>query len=193
MNTRLQLLTLALLIVCTAPSVAGEAEFLGFTAPVPERWEAEPPENRMRLLQFNIPGDQAEDADMVLYYFGPGRGGSVTENIARWRSQFTDVGGDTLEPRVTEFEVSGMPVTLVELAGTYSRNVGLGPTDEGVPDQTLLAAIIETGQGSVFAQMYGPTATVDAARNGFDDFITGITPVEAPEHEEQEKQSGTGG
>lgn len=183
MNKRVWQLTLALVIAYTGPTVADDARFLGFTAPVPPTWDAQPPETSMRLLQFRVPGDKAEDANMIMYYFGPGRGGSVADNIARWRSQFIDVGGDGLEPQVSEFEVRSMPITLVEFAGTYARGTGLGPTGEGVPNQTLLAAIIETADGTVFAQLFGPTETVDAARKGFEDFLSGITPTEEPANE----------
>jgi hypothetical protein len=192
MNKRVWQLTLALVIAYVGPTAADDARFLGFTAPVPSTWDAQPPETSMRLLQFRVPGDKAEDANMIMYYFGPGKGGSVTDNIARWRSQFIDVGGDAMEPRVSEFDVGGTPITLVELTGTYARGVGLGPTGEGVPDQTLLAAIIETADGTVFAQLFGPTETVNAARSGFENFLTGITPIEAPASEPSQPQ-GQGG
>ncbi|HEX5431180.1 MAG TPA: hypothetical protein VFW83_04390, partial [Bryobacteraceae bacterium] len=38
-----------------------------------------------------VPGDK-EGAECVVYYFGPGQGGPIDANLARWEGQFTIAG-----------------------------------------------------------------------------------------------------
>src|SRR6185503_10900471 len=50
---------------------------------VPEGWAVEKPTSEMRLAQYKLPkaaGD-AEDALLVVFYFGPGQGGTTQANI----------------------------------------------------------------------------------------------------------------
>ena len=56
---------------------------------MPDGWVSESPSSKMRVAQYKLPkaeGD-AEDASLVVYYFGPAQGGSVDANIDRWISQ----------------------------------------------------------------------------------------------------------
>jgi hypothetical protein len=170
-------LVAALLLAPTA-GPAAEADFLGLAAPVPDAWEAEAPQSRMRVLQYGVPGDESGDARFVVYYFGQGYGGTVEDNVERWQSQFSGPEGGLVEPRISRFESNGMPITLVELEGTYARSVGMGPGEEAKRERTLLAAIIESPKGSLFAQLFGPTPAVDAARPGLEDFLAGIRVAE---------------
>src|ERR1041384_3439741 len=62
---------------------------------VPAGWVEEQRTSSMRVAQYKLPkaeGD-TEDASLVLYYFGPGQGGSVTANIDRWISQMKQPDG----------------------------------------------------------------------------------------------------
>src|SRR3989442_5726999 len=61
---------------------------------MPEGWVSESPSSKMRVAQYKLPkatGD-AEDASLVVYYFGPAQGGSVEANIDRWISQMEQPG-----------------------------------------------------------------------------------------------------
>jgi hypothetical protein len=86
MKTVLLLISVALICsacgknsVATAPGnktgqAAGELRYN-----VPEGWQAEKPNSNMRVAQYKLPkaeGDSA-DAELVLYYFGQGQGGSA--------------------------------------------------------------------------------------------------------------------
>src|SRR2546426_12843674 len=56
---------------------------------MPGGWVSESPSSKVRVAQYKLPraeGD-AEDASLVVYYFGPTQGGSVDANIDRWISQ----------------------------------------------------------------------------------------------------------
>ena len=144
-------------------------------------WEQEQPTSTMRLLQYRVEGAAgAGDAAFVVYFFGAGQGGSNAANIERWQSQFTTADGGPVEPVVTASRAGDMPVTLVELRGSYARSLGMGQRVEPQPDQTLLAAIVETPNGNLFAQLHGPTATVAPARGDFEAFLAGLRPVAGP-------------
>ena len=152
-------------------------EFLGLEAPLPDAWIEKQPSSSMRLAQFEIPGgDNGGDAEVVLYYFGQGQGGSAEANIARWQSQFTTSNGGVVNPSVKTMAVRGMPVTVVELRGDYARGVGMGPAATPEPDQILLATIVETPRGNVYIQLYGPAQTVASQREAYLHFIRNIEP-----------------
>jgi len=141
------------------PAWPAEVDVLDYRAPVPDHWIAGRPASSMRLLQYRITG-KAGDARFIVYYFGRGQGGSATANIARWRSQFTTAAGDPVTPAIETYTVNGWPVTLARFAGSYAGGVGSGPQGRAVPDQALTAAVIETPQGAVIAQLFGPAQTV---------------------------------
>jgi hypothetical protein len=148
---------------------------LHLTAPVPTGWVSQPPASSMRLAQFQVPGGSGHgDAEAIFFYFGQGQGGSVEANTARWQSQFTSPDGKPVKPNVEHLKVSGMPVTTVELTGTYARGMGMGPAGPPQPDQSLLVAVLETAQGNLHIQMHGPRATVAANRDAFLAMVRGI-------------------
>ena len=166
---------LLLLLLVGAATIAQAAQFsaLGFTAPVPATWQAQPPASNFRLAQYRVPGT-AGDAECVVFHFGKGQGGSVAANIERWRSQFIGADGKSVTPKTQALTVNGLPVTTVEFTGTYARGVGTGPQGEAKPNQTLLVAVIETEQGNVTVQLHGPRDTVAAQRKGFDTLVRGF-------------------
>ncbi len=168
-------LAIFLLMLSCAGALAQNARFaaLGFVAPVPSQWEAQAPASNFRLAQYRVPGTSG-DAESVVFYFGRGQGGSVAANIQRWSSQFSTTDGRSAEPKTQVIKVNGLPVTTVELNGTYARGVGTGPQGEARPNQTLLVAVIETADGNVTLQLHGPRATVAAHRKGFDAMVRGF-------------------
>ena len=123
------LLAMSLMLVTSFAWAAGQAvSFLGLTSEVPAEWVSSQPSSTMRVLQFDIPGGEGGDgAQFVVYFFGPGQGGSLEANLERWVSQFSSPDGKPVEPVVTPLK-STMSATLVELRGSYARNVGMGPS-----------------------------------------------------------------
>ena len=153
--------------------------FLDMTSEVPADWIASEPSSGMRLLQFRVPAaDDAGAAELVVYYFGPGQGGSLEANLSRWISQFSSDDGP-VEPVITPL-TGQLPATLVELTGSYARGVGVGPVGDALPNQTLLAAVVETPRGNLYPQLYGPTDVVMKHKAEFVGFITGISQVRTP-------------
>lgn len=158
---------------------AGAAErvtLLRYSVPVPAQWQPQTPASNFRLAQFRVPAAPgASDGEAVVFHFGAGQGGSAAANIARWSSQFTGADGRPVNPKRETFSAGGLPVTMVDLSGTYARGVG-GIDGAPKPNQKLLAALVEAPEGNVIFQLHGDGATVEANRAAFLDMVHGWKP-----------------
>src|SRR6185295_4436937 len=129
-------------------SAAGEVKYK-----VPAGWTVEKSTSEMRLAQYKLPkaeGD-AEDALLILYYFGQGQGGTPEANIERWVNQVKQPDGSASKDKAkTEtMIVNGLQVSTVDVLGNYSG----GMSQDSVPKDSksifrLRGAIIETPKGS---------------------------------------------
>lgn len=149
---------------------------LDYIAVAPPDWQVIQPGSEFRLAEFTTPavGD-AGGGSVVVFYFGPGQGGSLEANAARWQAQFTDEAGQNPEPEISPVDGAAFPTSVVTLRGRYARGVGMGGTDEeALPDQVLFAAVVETPQGNIFVQLHGPAASVLGQREAFFAFVGGI-------------------
>ena len=166
----------------TTPAAAQQhVRFLDLQTELPSDWQRVDPSSSMRLVQFVVPGNaRGQSAELIFYYFGAGQGGTPEANIARWRSQFRGTDGAPSTPDVTRFAVLDMPITRVKLQGSYARGVGTGPGGAGKPNQTLLAALLQTSRGQVTIQLYGDTPLVDTLEPDFDSMLQRITPASIP-------------
>ncbi len=159
----------------------GQAQDLGaISVRIPEGWTVEPPSSRMRKAQYVLPGQGAdtEAASLVVFYFGPGQGGSVEANLKRWYRQFKQPDGRSSSEaaRVSRKTVSGMPVTIADVSGTYAP-AAMGPmmpAGEPKPNHRMLAAIVESPQGPYFFKLTGPEETVGHWVGAFDQFIESV-------------------
>ncbi len=157
-----------------APLPGASGSEAGLSWQTPEGWVEEPPSNSMRRAQYRVSGPGG-DAECVVFYFGPGQGGDVQSNAARWASQFTQPdGGSSLDRMKTEsIEVGDVPVLLVEVSGTYSGGSMMGPPKE-LADHLLLGAIAEGGDSNWFFKFTGPADTVEAQREAFHAMIESL-------------------
>lgn len=150
----------------------------GFAAPVPAAWTPTQPSSTMRVAQFALPGAAgAEAGELVAFFFPKGQGGSQQANIERWVSQFATADGKPVAPKISTSKGGDTEVTLVELQGSYARGVGMGPTGDVKPDQTLMTALVETSIGRITLQMYGPSKTIAAQRDHFLKLAKGFRPA----------------
>lgn len=146
----------------------------------PEGWQEHPPSRAFRAAEFTIPraeGD-AEDGQLIVYYFGPGQGGGIEDNLARWRSMFSTADGQPVADDAAShenFEANGLAVTTIDVQGRYadmmSRPNQSGPTTE---HYRLLGAIVETPDGNWFFKGVGPANTMSANRDGFMEMLKAI-------------------
>jgi hypothetical protein len=124
----------------------------------------------MRVATYAIPaapGD-AEGAECAVFYFGAGQGGGVDANLERWIGQFQPATGSKRWAK----KVNGLPVSMADVAGTYTAHGGSMSKESGnMPGWRLLGAIAEGPQGAVFFKLAGPAKTVAAASKGFDTMV----------------------
>lgn len=174
MRRQLVIVPMLLLSLSRAGEAQGERiQALGYSAPVPAGWATRPPASSMRLAEFTIPGKGGTpEAEVVLYFFGTGQGGAVDANLARWRGQFSNPSGGAVPESIVREATGAFPVTIAEWTGTYAR--GVGPGGEARPHHTLVAAIAETPKGTLFFQLFGPTAGVRAAREAYLKMVRGL-------------------
>ena len=151
---------------------AGSASDLKLQAP--DGWVSEQPSSTMRVAQYRLPGD-AGDANLAVYYFGPGQGGSVEANLDRWVGQMKQPdGGSSKERAKTETtSVNGMKVTLLDVTGTYGAGdmTGGGGAQQDKPGSRMRAAVIETPKGAYYIKLVGPEKTVSRWDDSFMAFI----------------------
>jgi len=144
-----------------------------FTAPA--GWVKETPSSSMRKGQYRLPhaeGD-AEDAELTVFNFGPGQGGSVDSNIDRWVGQFANSDGSPIdkEGKVNEKIVNGKTVTIVDVSGTFITSMGpMMASGPPKPNYRMLAAIIDSSQGPWFFKLTGPEKTIEKWESSFDEF-----------------------
>ena len=150
------------------PSDPTVAEFSGLRAPVPATWVWQPPQGSMRAANYVLPAlEEGNQAQLVVFQK---IGGGRDMNIDRWKGQFRTADLRPVEPVITEHEVSGMTMTIVEMTGEYQRMGQAWFT----PDQTFIAAILEAPGGDLQIRLDGDTDTVNAHREDFMRFLMGI-------------------
>ena len=163
-------LTLAAVIVSAAAVVSvGAQSAAGLRWTVPAGWTTAPAQP-MRAATYAIApatGDKAP-AECGVYFFGAGQGGSVSDNIDRWKGQFHSPDGKPAAATVGKKTVRGLNITTIETSGEYSGMAGPMVNSRPVPGYSLLGAIVEGPGGNVFVKFTGPSTTVAANRTKFD-------------------------
>lgn len=148
---------------------------LEYKTAVPAGWVSRAPASAMRLAEYTIAApDGGTGAEVVVYFFGKGQGGDVAANLARWKAQFSTPDGSPVPETITRDSTGAFPITFAEYRGTYARGIGAGSTENAKPGQTLLAGIAETPRGTMFVQLFGPTARVTAERDNLMKFVRGL-------------------
>ena len=153
------------------PNASGDLHYK-----VPEGWVIEKPTSSMRAAQYKLPkaeGD-SEDASLVVYYFGPGQGGAVSDNVDRWIGQMEQPGGGSSKDKAkTEtLTVNGLKVTMVDVSGTYTAQMSPGSdTRHNNSNYRLRAAVVETPKGNYFAKLIGPAKTISRWDQSFTDYV----------------------
>ncbi len=146
----------------------------GLTWTPPAGWTKEKPSSGMRRAQYRIPGPGGP-AECVVFYFGPGQGGDVKGNIARWASQFHRPDGSPVpEPKPQQIKAGDVPVTIVDIRGTYVGGMGAGPSGGDKPNSMLLGAIAQGPDAFWFFRAIGPQKTLERERPAFEKMIRSI-------------------
>jgi hypothetical protein len=150
---------------------------LTYTAP--PAWHTRPPASSMRVAEFVVPKTQgdAEDAELIVYYFGAGGGGGAEANIDRWVGQVQQPDGSPSKAQAKRAErtINGLKVTTVDVSGTYTAEMQPGATEHyNKPGYRVCAAVIDTPQGAYYIKMTGPAKTVGAAQADYEKFLSSL-------------------
>jgi len=126
----------------------------------------------MRVATYAVPAAKgAETGECAVFFFKPGDGGGVDDNVVRWGKQFEGAP----KPQRSTQTVAGLHVTRAAVAGTYLAPGG--PMMQSTGKKTgyrLLGAIVEAPGGNVFFKLTGPATTVAAAQADFDALVASV-------------------
>ncbi len=143
----------------------------------PPGWTTVTPSSSMRRAQYRIDGPGGP-AECAVFYFGPGQGGDARANVARWISQFRRPDGRPVgdAAKTREITVGDIPVTVVEVGGTFVGGMGPGAGGPERPDYMLLGAIAQGPDANWFFRATGPRRTLEPQRGAFDRLVRSIRP-----------------
>jgi hypothetical protein len=150
----------------------------GLRSRTPAAWKAEKATGPFRVYQFRLPrvkGDE-RDASLVVFHLGTARSGSNRENIKRQQNLFIPPEGETIDKvtKVEEFKVGEVPVTYVDIHGTYKDKPGpMVPDEQAVkrPRYRMLYAIFESPNGPYYLRLVGPNETMEHVKPDFDKWL----------------------
>jgi hypothetical protein len=157
--------------------MADSAAGLKWAAPAGWKSQGERP---MRVATYSVPATKgdAEGGECAVFYFGQGQGGSVDANIKRWIGQIKQPDGKPSEKvaKTGKKAVNGLPVTTIDLSGTYAASMGpmAGGGSVNKPGYRLLGAIVEGPQGALFFKLTGPAKTVAASEAAFNGMVQSV-------------------
>ena len=180
----MRMLSLTVALTLTLAVSAEDVEFGPYKSKAPEAWKSSAASNTMRVYQATLPkaeGD-AEDAELVVFFFGEGGGGGVKANIERWKGAIKAPEGKKIDDvsKVTEMKVNGDKITLTYLdiaEGMYmAKKQPFNPKSETVEKDgyRMLGVVIECEKGPYFVRVTGPKKTVEKHKKDFDEWVKGI-------------------
>jgi hypothetical protein len=147
----------------------------------PTDWVEEKPANKFRVAQFRLEpvNDDKDAAEVVIFFFGEGGGGTVADNIKRWKDMFIPPEGKKIDDvaKVEKKKINGLAATYFEIQGTYlSRERQFDPNAKVSrrPNYRMIKLILETKKGPYYFSLIGPENTVAHYKKGFDGWIEGF-------------------
>ena len=168
-------------LCCLGLAAAGEKgkpfELDGLSSPTPAKWTVSPAKG-LRLYQISVPksaGD-SEDAEIVVFFFGPGSGGGVAENIKRWKGMFDAPKGKDIEDvsKVTMMKAGDVKITYLDVEGTYLSKFPPNAPNAKVERKEnfrMFSVVFESKNGPYFLRMTGPAKTMAANKDAFDGWL----------------------
>jgi hypothetical protein len=141
---------------------------------MPAGWRAQP-ERPMRAATYTVaaaPGDR-EPGECAVFFFGRGQGGSVQDNIDRWRGQILGPDGKPAVSKIDKQQARGLTITRVDSSGGYTGMGGpMASSTKAIPGYRLLGAVVEgPGGNNIFVKFTGPAATVAANLKQFEQLL----------------------
>src|SRR5260370_20423750 len=90
----------------------------------PANWKSEEVTTKFRTHHFRIPhvADDKTDAELTIFFFGAGSGGSADANIKRWKCMFLSPAGKNIDglAKGEGFKVGKVSTAYADVQGTYN-------------------------------------------------------------------------
>ncbi len=135
----------------------------------PKDWVRKRPQISFIVAEFALPCAEGDPADGRLTVTVAG--GSLSDNVDRWRKQFAPKPDKESQDKLT---VSGVEVTLVDLSGAYLDQRGPFTPAEERKDYRMLGAIFDVDGQLHFLKAYGPAKTMAAQVPKFREFVQSL-------------------
>lgn len=144
---------------------------------VPPTWsKTESSDTRERRAGYKVPkvGNDTEDAELLVLFFGTGSNGDRDKQWDPWFEQYDgDAKGQAT--RETLSSKAGLAVETFEFVGNYKLNMGprrpgmtKSPVQMVKKDFRMIGAVVRAGErGNWFVRLVGPNETVLASRDAF--------------------------
>jgi hypothetical protein len=151
----------------------------GLTWTMPAEWKAEPA-RPMRAATYSIApvsGDK-DAAECGIFFFGTGQGGSVEDNIERWRAQIVGPDQKPAPSKIDKRAEGRLNITIIDSSGAYTGMGGpMAAGSRSVPGYRLLGAVVQGPGGNVFVKFTGPANTIAANQQKFDQLLASFRSV----------------
>jgi len=148
-------------------------ELPAFTLTAPETWTREKPRSRIVEHEFSATASEGDERGGRITMMHSG--GSLEDNVARWRGQFTEI--DAASPdEPEERTIAGQKVVVVDITGTFKDSPG--PFAPGVDREgyRMLGAILMLEDGTFFVKFTGPQKTVTENEEAFGALLETLRP-----------------
>ena len=120
----------------------------------------------------------AQDAELAIFFFGPGGGGSDADNIKRWKGQFQPPEGKSIDDvaKLDKFKVGKVEIVYLDIEGTYLFKPPFDPNAKAkaFPDYRRFGVIFASDNGPYFITLTGPAKTIAQHKKGFDEWLKGF-------------------
>ena len=166
-------------LVAGWPAQAGdkqgtEVKLGKYASKTPATWTSNAKLSKFRTHQFKIPGAaKGDEGELVIFYFDGG-GGSLEQNLDRWKKMFRPAEGKTENAKVETFKVGDIKITYLDVSGTYEfRNPPNDPNAklERRPDYRMFSIYFDCDDGPYFIRLTGPAKTMEQSKKSFDEWL----------------------
>jgi hypothetical protein len=153
----------------------------GLQSRTPADWVEERTDGRFRIKQFRLSaiGDDKDNAEVTVFFFGQGGGGSVEANVKRWKGMFVPPEGKKIDDvaKVDTFKVGPVEITQLDVNGTYvfrDRPADPNSPTSRRPNYRMIGVVFASKNGPYFVRLVGPAETVTHYKKGFDEWLKGF-------------------
>jgi hypothetical protein len=124
-----------------------------------------------------------EPAQLNVFYFGQGQGGSIDANVQRWIKQMSMPDGSDPARAAIQYtkDFNGLTTHVLTLYGIFNESMGGPMSQKTTPRENyrLIGVIVEAPEGNVFFKLTGPDYTAKIMVEAFMNMIFQVKKVAA--------------